>query len=197
MIRISTLLFLILLTACGGGGSEHHPPAIRSPTVAQAQLTPVIRLQTTNSNNPVEDQLEGLEGLTFEDFTVASFDLLLRRSPGIAVSVAAPDVPTSLDDISAAYQDDSLALTNGILEQLLGFESAQGETQVFRVYRYYLEDLIEAETTGISVTRLPTSSPASLPRPCSSSTTFTHWQRLMMPPIMWHDFDTLTPSFPS
>lgn len=139
------LVFLLLSTGCGGGGSapaQTTVPIISTGATGTQEVETDAPLETV----PVADQLASLEGLGFQDFTSHSFDLLLRRSPERTVSVAAPDAPLALDDISPAYELDSLTLARGIRDQLeQRAPSGSEEALLYQVYSYYLDDLIESD----------------------------------------------------
>ncbi len=89
--RIPAMLsVLFLLAACGGGGgsgsSDVPPPAPQSSTSSDAPAP-------ESPASMITEQLEGLDGLAFDEFVDASFLMLLERDPQAALVAGVADVP--------------------------------------------------------------------------------------------------------
>ncbi len=129
------LILCVLLSACGGGGgggnnNNGNPPPTGGPSHA-------------------EQLADDLQGLTLDDFYEASFAALISRSPETLIwqsleSVYPPGGVT-LDDLSDAYQRDTFAMYQVVLDALRSYDRAALDTEGqlnFDVYEWYLQDVV-------------------------------------------------------
>lgn len=95
---IALLIFVVSCGGGGGGGSSAPPP----PETGTSEPPPPLSV--------VEEQLQSLDGLTFGDLVNESFEILIRRQPEASLAAGLSEVPASLDDISEAFQDETLQI---------------------------------------------------------------------------------------
>ena len=131
------LILCVLLSACGGGGGggNNNNPADPPPT---------------GGPSPAEQLADDLQGLALDAFYEASFAALISRSPETIIWQALEGVyPLSgvtLDDLSDAYQRDTFAMYQVVLDALRSYDRAalDAEGQLnYDVYEYYLRDVVD------------------------------------------------------
>lgn len=131
------LLLVITLSGCGGGGgggSSAAPVVQNTPQPTE----PVSETPTIN------EQLASLDSLGFDEFATTSFELLIMRYPEWAVSANLDDAPLTLNDLSPAYEADTLTLVEGIYERLQTYTNlTSDQAVVYGIYDFYLGDFID------------------------------------------------------
>ena len=132
----ATLCLAMLLVSCGGGSgstTDVTPPPASGPTPAE-----ILEAQ--------------LEGLSLNEFYEASYAALLYRSPETIIWQALtgpyPLDEVGLDDISAAYRRDTLAMYEVVLEALRAYDAAglsPADKLSYDFYEWYLRDAVDGQ----------------------------------------------------
>ncbi|MFL7870489.1 MAG: DUF885 family protein, partial [Anaerolineales bacterium] len=124
-----SLLILTLLAGCTGGSLESA---------------------ATQTSRQKVDSLGG--GLPFDQFLEESWHSVMRRDPELltelGISAAFGMADDQLTDISYAYQNETYALYDQILETLYSYNRAvlTPEEQLnYDIYAYYLEDTLRGQ----------------------------------------------------
>lgn len=138
-MKKSLLVLVVLLSvaACGGGSSNNQQPA---PTVPPPPAGPT----------PAESLANDLQGLTLDDFYLASFGALLKRSPETIVWQALegtfPLDAVELDDVSVPYSRDTIDMYQVVLDALLTYDRAAldvaGQLH-YDFYQWFLQDEVD------------------------------------------------------
>lgn len=128
------LLLLLLATSCSGGYSP--PPAANNPPSA--------------GPTPAELLAADLQGLALTDFYFESYKALISRSPEtivwLALTATFPLTDVGLDDLSDAYQRDTFAMYQVVLDALQTYDRSAltvGEQLTFDVYEWHLQDVVD------------------------------------------------------
>ncbi len=131
-----TLWVAFFLAACGGGGGSapsNTPPPAAGPT-------------------PAETLEADLQGLSLAEFYEASYAALLYRSPESIIWQALTGVypldDVGLDDISAAYRQDTFAMYEVVLAALRSYDTAgltAADRLTYDFYAWYLQDAVDAQ----------------------------------------------------
>lgn len=164
MFRLSRIitftLLLILLTAC-----QQSPEAIPTLTPTQAPSIPTETILPSPTEAPasvqptatiVSTQIESstghLSGLSFDDFIVESFDMLLLRNPELVTEMGLTShyglSEDRLTDHSDAYIQETYQIARGIFDQLESYprDTLTSDQQVtYDAYHWYLSDFIQGE----------------------------------------------------
>lgn len=133
-LLLASLLLLALSSCGGGGGGETSSPQPLPPT----------------GPSPSEQLAQDLQGLALDDFYFESFEALILRSPETVVWEALESVfplqAVELDDISDAYQRETFAMYQVVLDALRGYDRdllAPDEQLDYDIYEYFLQDEVE------------------------------------------------------
>jgi uncharacterized protein (DUF885 family) len=138
--RIGISLALVAVTACGTA-----TPATTSTTAVAPASSTTTAVGTTTTTTGAVTSLESLDGLGFDDFVEASYEILLLRSPqqltalGVAADYGLRN--DALDDLSPGFLAETQALESGILDRLREFDRSAltPDQQVsYDVYDWYL-----------------------------------------------------------
>lgn len=133
---LTALLVLLAMAACGGGdgsGNTPPPPAPPAPGPTAAEQLAI-----------------DLRGLALDGFYTTSYAALISRTPEAIVTEALTDVfplhDVGLNDLSDAYQRDTLAMYRVALDALLNYDRSalDAESQLtYDLYRWYLQDAVD------------------------------------------------------
>ena len=133
-LLLASLLLLALSSCGGGGGGETSSPQPLPPT----------------GPSPSEQLAQDLQGLALDDFYFESFEALILRSPETVVWEALESVfplqAVELDDISDAYQRETFAMYQVVLDALRGYDRdllTPDEQLDYDIYEYFLQDEVE------------------------------------------------------
>ena len=128
------LLFSLFAASCGGG---YSPPA--TPESPPAAIP-----------TPAENLAADLEGLALTDFYFESFKALISRSPETivwqALTAAFPLNDIGLNDLSDAYQRQSFAMYQVVLDALRTYDRSAltpDEQINFDFYEWHLQDVVD------------------------------------------------------
>ncbi len=129
-----TLLFLFVVASCGGGSSA--PPVVNDPPVAGPA--------------PAEKLAADLQSLTLTDLYFESYKALILRSPEFvvwrALTATFPLDDVGLNDLSDAYQRDSFAMYQVVLDALRTYDRSilnVDEQLTYDVYEWHLQDVVD------------------------------------------------------
>ncbi|MGI9292593.1 MAG: DUF885 domain-containing protein, partial [Pseudomonadales bacterium] len=132
------LIVVLLAVSCsGGGGSDGNPPVpVADPPVA--------------GPSAAEQLMTDLEGLTLADFYNTSYKALISRTPETIVwqtlTAIFPLDDVGLNDLSDAYQRDTFAMFQVVLDRLQSYDRATldaDEQLTFDVYQWHLQDTVD------------------------------------------------------
>jgi uncharacterized protein (DUF885 family) len=128
---------VLLLASCGGGGGNSG---------ATAPPPPPPPMEPTASEQLRDD----LQGLTLDEFYFDSYDALLQRTPELIVwrgltGVFPPD-SIGLNNLSDAYQRETFAMHEVVLEMLLTYDRSAltpDEQLTYDIYEWQQRDEID------------------------------------------------------
>ncbi len=128
-----TVLFLVSCGGGSGGGATPPPgPPPPPPPTASEQLA------------------QDLQGLTLDELYFQSFDALITRSPEDvvweALEATFPLDDVGLNDLSDAYQRETYAMFQVVLDALRGYDRSAltaDEQLDYDVYEYFLQDTVD------------------------------------------------------
>ena len=128
-------LLLLAMTSCGGGGGSDTPAPQPPPPAGPS---------------PSEQLAEDLQGLALDDFYFESFEALILRTPETVVWEALESVfplpAVTLDDVSDAYERETFAMYQVVLDALRGYDRevlTPDEQLDYDIYEYLLQDEVE------------------------------------------------------
>ena len=161
IIGFILVLVLVCLAGCSPSpGLLLEPGTPIPPTPTPSEVEPEPEPETETVQTPLAAALDPtqppgaaadlaaeLEGLSLSDFFETSFRTFLMRSPEAVLSAGLSDVygltAAQLDDISAAYQQETYQLKAVVLEMLERFDRAgltPADQVSYDIYHWYLED---------------------------------------------------------
>ncbi len=127
-------LLLLATASCGGGGGD----------------TPSSQPQPPTGPSPSEQLALDLQGLALDDFYFESFEALILRSPETVVWEALESVfplqAVTLDDVSDAYQRETFAMYQVVLDALRSHDRnvlTPDEQLDYDIYEFFLQDEVE------------------------------------------------------
>lgn len=132
------LIVMLLAASCsGGGGSDGNTPLpVTDPIVA--------------GPSAAEQLMTDLEGLALSEFYNTSYKALISRTPETIVWQALTDTfpldDVGLDDLSDAYQRDTFAMYQVVLDRLQTFDRTEldaDEQLTYDVYQWHLQDKVD------------------------------------------------------
>ncbi|MGI9287797.1 MAG: DUF885 domain-containing protein [Pseudomonadales bacterium] len=132
------LIIVLLAASCSdGGGSDGNTPL--------PAADPVV-----TGPSAAEQLITDLEGLALTDFYNTSYQALISRTPETIVWQALTDTfpleEVDLDDLSDAYQRETFAMYQVVLERLLTYDRATldaDEQLTYDVYQWHLQDTVD------------------------------------------------------
>jgi len=156
MSRVSHLAIVLTALALVGAaceGTTATTTTASATTVTAAATTTVAvtttEAATTSTVRSTAAQLADLDGLPFDDFLEASYEVLLLRSPEFLTSLGVSEHYGLRDDrlnnLSPEYLDETQTFEVGILDRLRTYErSALSAEQAisFDVYQWYLDQRV-------------------------------------------------------
>jgi uncharacterized protein (DUF885 family) len=159
MSRVSHLAIVLTAlalvgAACRGTTATTTTAGATTVTAAVAAATTTVAVTTTEAATTstvrsTAAQLADLDGLSFDDFLEASYEVLLLRSPEFLTSLGVSEHyglrDDRLNDLSPEYLDETQAFEVGILDRLRTHERSDlSEEQriSFDVYQWYLDQRV-------------------------------------------------------
>jgi uncharacterized protein (DUF885 family) len=159
MSRVSRLAIVLTAlalvgAACRGTTATTTTASTSTVATATAAATTTVAVTTTEAATTstvrsTAAQLADLDGLSFDDFLEASYEVLLLRSPEFLTSLGVSEHyglrDDRLNDLSPEYLDETQAFEVGILDRLRTYERSDlSEEQriSFDVYQWYLDQRV-------------------------------------------------------
>lgn len=147
--RQAVNVVLVALVLAGCRSAQPLTPVAMSPTAMTKEEAPGTGAPASAA---VDELVEGLRGLPFEDFLAQSYDLLLARSPEQVTALDAADRLGArndrLDDLSGAYVGQTHALQRALLDLLRDYDRGTLAPDVrlsYDIYAWYLDDLVRGQ----------------------------------------------------
>jgi uncharacterized protein (DUF885 family) len=138
--HIHFLLVIVILSAC------------QEPTdlIVQTQRQSLTSESTTAVENRTESRIDPYKDLSFDDYLETTYRDLKLRTPEAYVELGLESIygehPIALNDLSLAYQEETYAIYQTILDGLVAYDYAAlspEQKQSYTLYQYWLQDILK------------------------------------------------------